>query len=209
MTARSPERTRESILEAALAEFVAVGPAGARVDRIASAAAVNKRMIYHYFGSKEGLYAALLARYARRSPTVGAHLQTLDERLQADLVELASNPARLRLMMWDALSAQPGRSAAADRRVEEPHRGAEDARRGSTPADLDPAQLELSLRALTMFPAAFPELTRTITGMMPDEPAFIRARSTFLAALARHLAAAARGTGEKLKVTLRPNVVPR
>jgi AcrR family transcriptional regulator len=59
-TTRDPERTRASILSAATQEFTANGLSGARVDAIAARARVNKRMIYHYFGDKEGLYLAVL-----------------------------------------------------------------------------------------------------------------------------------------------------
>jgi TetR/AcrR family transcriptional regulator len=59
---RDPGRTRETILRSAQAEFAARGLSGARVDRIAQRAGANKRMIYHYFGSKEGLYLAALER---------------------------------------------------------------------------------------------------------------------------------------------------
>ncbi len=59
-TTRDPERTRAAILSAATQEFTANGLSGARVDAIASRARVNKRMIYHYFGDKEGLYLAVL-----------------------------------------------------------------------------------------------------------------------------------------------------
>lgn len=60
--ARQPERTRGLILEAATAEFSARGLGGARVDSIARAAGVNKRMLYHYFGNKEDLFLAVLER---------------------------------------------------------------------------------------------------------------------------------------------------
>ena len=56
---RSPE-ARTRILEAALAEFAAHGLAGARTERIATAAGVNKAMLYYYFDSKEKLYTAAL-----------------------------------------------------------------------------------------------------------------------------------------------------
>lgn len=62
---RDPERTRAGILTAATVEITAKGLGGARVDEIAERAGVNKRMIYHYFGDKEGLYLAVLeAAYA-------------------------------------------------------------------------------------------------------------------------------------------------
>jgi TetR/AcrR family transcriptional regulator len=59
---RDPDRTRNAVLGAAQAEFAANGLSGARVDAIARRARANKRMIYHYFGSKTGLYLAALER---------------------------------------------------------------------------------------------------------------------------------------------------
>jgi AcrR family transcriptional regulator len=54
------EATRTRILDAAIEEFSAYGLAGARIDRIAEAAAANKRSIYVYFGSKDKLFDAAL-----------------------------------------------------------------------------------------------------------------------------------------------------
>jgi AcrR family transcriptional regulator len=55
-----PEETKRNILEVATAEFSAMGLAGARVDQIAERTHTTKRMLYYYFGSKEGLYEAVL-----------------------------------------------------------------------------------------------------------------------------------------------------
>lgn len=57
---RDADATRARILEAAKSEFARLGLGGARVDEIADKAAANKRMIYHYFGSKEALFTAVL-----------------------------------------------------------------------------------------------------------------------------------------------------
>lgn len=57
---RNPQRTHAMILDAATEEFAAHGFGGARVDAIAARARTNKRMLYHYFGDKEGLYLAVL-----------------------------------------------------------------------------------------------------------------------------------------------------
>ena len=54
------ERTRKDILAVARSEFVEHGLSGARVDAIAERTQTTKRMIYYYFGSKEGLYSAVL-----------------------------------------------------------------------------------------------------------------------------------------------------
>lgn len=57
---RDAEATKARILWAAKAEFAANGLGGARVDEIAARAEANKRMLYHYFGSKEALFQAVL-----------------------------------------------------------------------------------------------------------------------------------------------------
>lgn len=53
------QATKRRLLDAAAREFGAYGIAGARVDRIADAAQSNKAQIYHYFGSKDGLFNAV------------------------------------------------------------------------------------------------------------------------------------------------------
>jgi len=61
-----PERTRAEILRVAIEEFGEKGLDGARVDAIAAQTQTSKRMIYYYFGSKDGLYlAALEQSYAK------------------------------------------------------------------------------------------------------------------------------------------------
>jgi AcrR family transcriptional regulator len=74
-----PERTRADIIEVATREFSDKGLAGARIDLIAQAMRTSKRMIYYYFGSKEGLYVAVLeAAYSRmRSIESELHLDDL------------------------------------------------------------------------------------------------------------------------------------
>jgi len=57
---RRADRTRKSILRAAIREFSAHGLAGARTDAIAESAKVNKALLYYYFKSKSGLYAAAI-----------------------------------------------------------------------------------------------------------------------------------------------------
>ncbi len=57
---RDPDATRARILKAATAEFARHGLAGARGDTIARLAKSSERMLYYYYGSKEGLYRAVL-----------------------------------------------------------------------------------------------------------------------------------------------------
>lgn len=80
---RDPNKTREAILQAAQDEFAAKGLFGGRVNEIAKQADANKRMLYHYFGSKEGLYLAVLERvYAGlRGEELTLHLDHLEPRM--------------------------------------------------------------------------------------------------------------------------------
>jgi AcrR family transcriptional regulator len=55
-----PEGTRRNIVDVATREFAQKGYGGARVDAIAARTRTSKRMIYYYFGGKEGLYLAVL-----------------------------------------------------------------------------------------------------------------------------------------------------
>lgn len=70
-----PIRTREDILDVATAEFAEFSLSGARVDTIARKTRTSKRMIYYYFGSKEGLYLAVLERAYRKIRTLEADLE--------------------------------------------------------------------------------------------------------------------------------------
>jgi len=78
--AESP--TAERILKAAIDEFVAHGLAGARVDRIATRAGVNKQLLYRHFGSKEGLFDAAVRDMLRRFNDIRSALpDTIEDRL--------------------------------------------------------------------------------------------------------------------------------
>lgn len=74
-----PARTMAGILEVATQEFAEKGLSGARIDAIADATRTSKRMIYYYFGSKEGLYIAVLEESYRRMRSIEAelHLENL------------------------------------------------------------------------------------------------------------------------------------
>lgn len=76
--ARDAQETRRKLLEAAAVEFSAYGIAGARVDRIATTAGVNKAMIYSYFGNKEQLFDAVFETQVVAS-TVGGVPVTPDD----------------------------------------------------------------------------------------------------------------------------------
>lgn len=57
---RDAAATRARILASAAIEFTRHGYGGARGDRIAKRARSSERMVYYYFGSKEGLFVEVL-----------------------------------------------------------------------------------------------------------------------------------------------------
>jgi AcrR family transcriptional regulator len=82
--AKEPSRTNDrartmgEILAVATHEFAGKGLAGARIDEIAATTRTSKRMIYYYFGSKDGLYLAVLEEAYRRMRAIEAQLHLDD-----------------------------------------------------------------------------------------------------------------------------------
>ncbi len=201
-TTRNPERSRERILAAALKEFAAKGFAGARVDFIARRAAINKRMLYHYFGNKEGLFKAVLRRKI-------AERQAWAENLSGDPAEslpfwfeaACKDADWVRLLEWEALQGNAEKVIDEKQRRAATARGLERIRqrqaRGQISAEFDPRHVMLAMRSLTMFPAAFPQLTRLIMGRPVSDPKFQKERAGFL----RRFAAAFRpAPGSQVKI---------
>ncbi|BAQ67973.1 TetR family transcriptional regulator [Rhodovulum sulfidophilum] len=101
---RNADATRQRILEAARAEFSRFGLAGARVNRIAADSGANKERIYANFGSKEGLFEAVMAdRLSQHARGVGAWEGTPDEIIDRLRDRHTESPDLLRLMLWEAL----------------------------------------------------------------------------------------------------------
>jgi AcrR family transcriptional regulator len=97
---RDADRSQSTILAAARDEFAEFGLGGARVDRIAERAGLNKRLIYYYFEDKEKLFQAVLEQAYRdiREQEAGLHLADLDP---------ATAVRRLVEFTWDYYLAHP------------------------------------------------------------------------------------------------------
>src|ERR1041385_313183 len=114
---RNPQQTQQRILEAALQEFAAKGFAGARVDRIARRARINKRMLYHYFGDKEGLFREVLRRkIAERAAWIASAPEDPVERLPYWFELACRDPEWIRLLEWEALQWEERKVIDEDRR---------------------------------------------------------------------------------------------
>ncbi|MDT7697169.1 MAG: hypothetical protein QOI75_6536 [Pseudonocardiales bacterium] len=93
--------TRARLLEAAFTEFSERGLAGARVERIAAAASANKQAIYAYFGSKDGLFDAMLGlRLGNLADAVPFTPDDLPGYAGALFDALADSPELVRLTQW-------------------------------------------------------------------------------------------------------------
>jgi AcrR family transcriptional regulator len=115
---RDAAASKQRLATAAAAEFVAHGVAGARVDRIAAAAGANKRLIYDYFGDKDGLFDAVLERVTEEA--IGAVPIDADD-LPAYAARLfdyhCDHPDLLRLVTWARLEGRTTASAQEQRRA--------------------------------------------------------------------------------------------
>lgn len=97
---RDAEATKARILLAAKREFARNGLGGARVDDIAEKAKANKRMIYHYFGSKEGLFQTVLEE-------AYVDIRTAEQKLKLDDLEPRAALERLVRFTWDYYLKNP------------------------------------------------------------------------------------------------------
>ena len=163
---RDADRSQSTILAAARDEFAEHGLGGARVDRIAERAGLNKRLIYYYFADKDTLFQAVLEQAYRdiRAQEAQLHL--------ADLAPVAA-VRRLIEFTWDYYLAHPefltllnsanlhkARHLAESRRARELNsplietlaavleRGR---REGSFRGGVDPVQLYVSIAGLSYF----------------------------------------------------------
>jgi AcrR family transcriptional regulator len=101
------DRTKALLLTAATAEFSDKGLAGARVDRIAAAAGVNKERIYQYFGKKDDLFDAVLAaelvRVMTDVPIEGHGAASIGEYAGRLFDRHTTDGALARLLFWEGL----------------------------------------------------------------------------------------------------------
>ncbi len=197
-TRRHPERTRQQILEAAIALFAAKGLDGARIAEIAERAGANKRMLYHYFGNKEALYlAALEAIYET--------IRSEERRLDLENLSPLEGMRKLLAFTWQHFLDHPefikllntenlfgARHLKQSQRIAEMHspltemledllrRGAES---GVFRRDVDAMQLYISIAALGYFYQSNRATLSTIFGRELGTPKALAARRDHIVAV--------------------------
>ena len=164
-----PEGNRRNIIAVATREFADKGFSGARVDAIAARTKSSKRMIYYYFGGKEGLYIAVLEEAYRRIRGIEAALdlayQPPEEALRTLVISTFdyqnAHPEFIRLVMNENILN--GAYVSRSRDIGRLNRAAINAvrdllqrgqREGIFRPDLDPVDLHMSISALCFFNVA-------------------------------------------------------
>jgi AcrR family transcriptional regulator len=164
-----PEGTRRNIVEVATREFAQKGYGGARVDAIANRTRTSKRMIYYYFGGKEGLYLAVLeeAYSSIRRTEATLDLERLaPEKALSTLIAFTfdyqnAHPEFVRLVMNENI--MEGVHMARSKAIGRLNAGVIDAlqdllargrRTGVFRRDLDPLEVHMTISALCVFNVA-------------------------------------------------------
>ena len=161
-----PQRTMADIVAVATEEFASKSLSGARIDEIAARTRTSKRMIYYYFGNKEGLYLAVLEEAYRRIRGIERGLKLTDLPPAEALRQLVgftfdyqiANPDFIRLVMNENI--HNGEFLAQSKTVQQLNVPAIDAVRsiylrgvadGVFRDGLDPLDLHMSISALCFF----------------------------------------------------------
>jgi AcrR family transcriptional regulator len=186
-----PEGTRRNIMDVATREFADKGFGGARVDEIAARTKTSKRMIYYYFGGKEGLYIAVLEEAYRNIRSIEATLDLahkLPEEALRTLVAFTfdyqnAHPEFVRLVMNENILN--GIYVARSKTIQRLNTAvigalgellARGQRAGTFRRDLDPTDLHMSISALCFFNVANRPTFSTIFKRDMSSPKALAAR---------------------------------
>src|SRR5579872_3617514 len=189
-----PEQSRAAILQAAVREFANHGIAGARTDKIARSAKVNKALLYYYFKDKEALYGAVLDQ------VFGGLIAHVGEVFSRDLPPrekilayagahfdyVASHSLYPRIVQGEMMGAGRGRAKHLERIVKKYFRPlfgrvSEVIKTGQAIGDfrpVDPLQFVPSMIAVIVFYFTSAPVMRLMTGKEPMTPERVAARRT-------------------------------
>jgi TetR/AcrR family transcriptional regulator len=189
---RDAARTRQRILDAALAEFAAHGFAGARVREIAQRAGVNAQLISYYFGGKEGLYNELMASWHQFEAGAYADNMSFADITAQYVQAFAARPEMLRMFAWEGLERQtePG-SYVPEPGAEEAPEVADLRRRqaaGEIADDIDPGFLMVFFMGAAMATVTIPGQIERLCGVSAESPEYAERAGEQIRRLIAHLA---------------------
>lgn len=191
------EKTKRLLLDAAVEEFAEHGFQGARVDRIAKSAAVNKERIYQYFGNKEQLFATVLdgelKKLAGAVPLTPQAAADLPEHVGRIYDYHLEHPHFARLLHWEALELGgecdlPAEAERTAHYLAKAEAIGSAQRAGAIDPALDPRVLMLAVVHLAQMWSSLPQVSKMLmAGADADGP---QARRAAVVALAAKLVAA-------------------
>lgn len=189
---RNSEQSRRAILAAAAAEFANEGIAGARIDAIASAAGVNKALLYYYFRDKENLYGAALEHTFRGLLEELVHILDTDRPVGYKVLAyalthfnyVASHPHYRRMVQHEMMRAGAGQTQHFQKLVQtffRPllHRLKEVLETGIASGEferIEPFQFVNSMIAVVVFYFTSVPVIRAVGGFDPLSPAALNQR---------------------------------
>ena len=189
MPKRDPQATRSKILAAAVQSFSEVGIEGTRIDSVAKRSGANKRMIYHYFGDKAGLFEAVVEARLESQPWSAL---------------AAPNATDARLMAWEGLHRGDATTSTARQRALDAIREALEERRqhGLLPKGMNVQQLALVLLSARLLPYICPQYV----GLLGVDAARLEVtQASFLEQLLDALKPGS-GAAPKPRVKLKPRI---
>ena len=198
---RDPVATRRALLAAARVAFAEHGFAGARVDDIAARAGVNKQLVYHHYGDKNGLYLAVLERLYEEIRAAEAKLNlaglapedAMRKLIAASFDHLAANPDFVVLLNDE--NRQGARHVKASAKLPDMHSPlvatigdmlTAGARAGVFRPGVDPMQLYISIAGLSFFFFSNAPTLSAIFRTRLDNPAARRTRKRHVVEMVMH-----------------------
>jgi AcrR family transcriptional regulator len=188
------EGTKRKIVEAATAEFVARGPDGTTIERIAKLAGVNKERIYNYFGSKAALFALVLrdqlAFAASDVPMASAAADEVAEYAGRLFDYHRQHPDLARLLQWEALTLGDEVPEEQLRREYYGHKTsalAAGQAEGTITSMMAPDLLHFMLLSLAAYWAVLPQVARMISSVTADDDGEAARRRACVVEAARRL----------------------
>lgn len=175
---RNPQETKQKILSAAMEEFTTVGYHGARVDNIVKKADVNKRMVYHYFESKEGLFKTLMEQELQKLQTFTMEEPTENVFKGVDYwfqkFDITKNFFKLSLSI-DSINSDQAILFEDERKAIFKHSidiYTSMQKKGILPDNIDPSFYLLAMVSLLAMPMILPALSKIITDEDSDSEKF-------------------------------------
>ncbi len=162
---------------------------------IAKRAKTNKRMLYHYFGDKKALFEAIVGRMlSEHEQTFNAAPTNMEDMAVFQFNACPSKSKWLRLMLWESLAYGEGPVMAERVRRERMEKSIERMREaqksGVMCSKLPPEHAVLAMMAMSVFPWAFPQVTRMLTGTAPSDKGFRDRYTEVLREVTRRMKAA-------------------